>query len=55
MLRLVGRTTIRRGPEVPQGTVSYADWDGRFVQQRLETITQEWNEHVKDLQALSAA
>jgi len=31
------------------------DGSGRSVQQRLETITQEWNEHVKDLQALSAA
>jgi hypothetical protein len=31
------------------------DGHGRSVQQRLETITQEWNEHVRDLQALSAA
>jgi hypothetical protein len=31
------------------------DGHGHSVQQRLETITQEWNEHVKDLQALSAA
>ena len=31
------------------------DGNGRSVQQRLETITQEWNEHVKDLQELSAA
>ena len=31
------------------------DGNGRSVQQRLESITQEWHEHVKDLQALSAA
>jgi len=31
------------------------DGSGRSVQQRLENIAQEWNEHVKDLQALSAA
>jgi hypothetical protein len=31
------------------------DGNGRSVPQRLETISQEWNEHVKDLQALSAA
>lgn len=55
MLRLVERTTIRQGLEVPQGTVSYTDWAGRSVQQHLETITQVWNEPVKDLQALSAA
>jgi len=31
------------------------DGSGRSVQQRLETIGQHWNEHVKELQALSAA
>jgi hypothetical protein len=31
------------------------DGHGRSVQQCLESITQEWNEHVRDLQALSAA
>jgi len=31
------------------------DGSGRSVQQRLETIAQHWNEHVKELQALSAA
>src|SRR5262245_32223947 len=31
------------------------DGSGRSVQQRLETITQHWNEHVKELQALNAA
>jgi len=31
------------------------DGNGRSVQQRLETIVQHWSEHVKELQALSAA
>jgi hypothetical protein len=31
------------------------DGSGRSVQQRFETIAQHWNEHVKELQALSAA
>ncbi len=31
------------------------DGHGRSVQQRFETITREWNTHVKELQALSAA
>jgi hypothetical protein len=31
------------------------DGSGRSVQQRLETIAQHWNEHVTELQALSAA
>jgi hypothetical protein len=31
------------------------DGGGRSVQQRLETIVQHWNEHVTELQALSAA
>jgi hypothetical protein len=31
------------------------DGSGRSVQQRLETIAQHWNEHITELQALSAA
>jgi len=31
------------------------DGSGRSVQQRLETIAHHWNEHVTELQALSAA
>jgi hypothetical protein len=31
------------------------DGSGRSVQQRLETITQRWNELIRELQALSAA
>ena len=31
------------------------DGSGRSAQQRLEIIAQHWNEHVKELQALSAA
>jgi hypothetical protein len=31
------------------------DGSGRSVQQRLETIAQHWNEHVTELQTLSAA
>jgi len=40
----------------PQATVLVlGDGTGRTVQQRLETIAHHWNEHVKELQALSAA
>ena len=40
----------------PNATVVImGDGSGRSVQQRLETIGQHWNEHVKELQALSAA
>ena len=31
------------------------DGNGRSVQQRLETIAHHWGEHIKELQALSAA
>jgi hypothetical protein len=40
----------------PQATVLVlGDGTSRSVQQRLETMAQHWNEHVKELQALSAA
>jgi hypothetical protein len=40
----------------PQATVLvFGDGSERSVQQRLETIASHWNEHVKELQALSAA
>lgn len=40
----------------PNATVLVlGDGNGRSVQQRLETIAQHWNEHVTELQALSAA
>src|SRR5215471_1516518 len=40
----------------PNATVLImGDGSGRSAQQRLETIAQHWNEHVKELQALSAA
>jgi hypothetical protein len=42
-------------PDPHTTVVIMGDGHGRSVQQRLEAITQEWNEHVKDLQALSAA
>jgi len=40
----------------PNATVLVlGDGNGRSVQQRLETIAHHWNEHVTELQALSAA
>jgi len=40
----------------PNATVLImGDGSGRSVQQRLETIAHHWSEHVKELQALSAA
>ena len=40
----------------PNATVLImGDGSGRSVQQRLETVAHHWNEHVKELQALSAA
>ncbi len=42
-------------PDPNATIVIMGDGSGRSVQQRLETIGQHWNEHVKELQALSAA
>lgn len=40
----------------PNATVLVSgDGSGRSVLQRLETITHHWNEHVRELQTLSAA
>jgi hypothetical protein len=40
----------------PQATVLVlGDGTGRSVRQRLETIAHHWDEHIKELQALSAA
>jgi hypothetical protein len=40
----------------PQATVVvFGDGSGRSVLQRLETMAQQWDEHLKKLQALSAA
>jgi len=42
-------------PEPNTTILVMGDGSGRSVQQRLETIAQHWNEHVTELQALSAA
>lgn len=42
-------------PDLHTTVLIMGDGSGRSVQQRLETIAQHWNEHVKELQALSAA
>jgi hypothetical protein len=46
---------VRTIPDPNTVVLVMGDGSGRSMQQRLETIAQEWNEHVKDLQALSAA
>jgi len=46
---------VRTIPDPNTTVLVMGDGNGRSVQQRLETMAQEWNEHVKDLQALSAA
>jgi len=51
--RLVQAT--RTIPDPNTTILVMGDGSGRSVQQRLETIAQHWNEHVTELQALSAA
>ena len=47
---------VARALPDPNATVLImGDGSGRSVQQRLETIAHHWSEHVKELQALSAA
>ena len=46
---------VRTMPDPNTTILLMGDGSGRSVQQRLETIAQHWNEHVKELQALSAA
>jgi len=45
----------RAVPDPHTTVLIMGDGSGRSVQQRLETIAQHWSEHVKELQALSAA
>jgi hypothetical protein len=42
-------------PDAQATVLVLGDGSGRSVRQRLETIASHWNEHVKELQALSAA
>jgi hypothetical protein len=42
-------------PDAQATVLVLGDGSGRSVQQRLETIMHHWDEHVKELQALSAA
>ena len=46
---------VRTIPDPNTIILVMGDGSGRSVQQRLETIAQHWNEHVMELQALSAA
>jgi len=46
---------VRALPDPNATVLVLGDGSGRSVQQRLETIAQHWNEHVTELQALSAA
>jgi hypothetical protein len=48
-------TAARTLPDAQTTVVVLGDGSERSVQQRLETIAQHWDEHVKELQALSAA
>ena len=45
----------RACPEPSTTVLVMGDGSGRSVLQRLETIAHHWNEHVKELQALTAA
>src|SRR5262245_3206459 len=45
----------RAVPDLNTVVLIMGDGSGRSVQQRLEAIAHHWNEHVKELQALSAA
>jgi hypothetical protein len=42
-------------PDAQATVLMLGDGSGRSVRQRLETIAHHWDEHVKELQALSAA
>jgi hypothetical protein len=46
---------VRAIPDPNTIVLVMGDGSGRSVQQRLETMAQHWNEHVTELQALSAA
>jgi hypothetical protein len=46
---------VRALPDPNMTILIMGDGNGRSVQQRLETIAHHWNEHVTELQALSAA
>jgi hypothetical protein len=46
---------VRALPDPNTTVLVLGDGSGRSVQQRLETIAHHWNEHVTELQALSAA
>ena len=46
---------VRTIPDLNTIILVMGDGSGRSVQQRLETIAHHWNEHVMELQALSAA
>jgi hypothetical protein len=46
---------VRALPDVQATVLVMGDGSGRSVQQRLETMAHHWDEHVKELQALSAA
>jgi len=46
---------VRALPDPNATVLVLGDGSGRSVQQRLETIAHHWNEHVTELQALSAA
>jgi hypothetical protein len=42
-------------PDAQTTVLVFGDGSERSIQQRLETIAHHWDEHVKELQALSAA
>jgi hypothetical protein len=46
---------VRALPDPNATVLVLGDGSGRSVQQRLETIAHHWNEHITELQALSAA
>ena len=46
---------VRALPDPNATVLVLGDGNGRSVQQRLETIAHHWNEHITELQALSAA
>jgi hypothetical protein len=46
---------VRALPDARATVLVFGDGSERSAEQRLETMAQHWNEHVKELQALSAA
>ena len=46
---------VRTIPDPNTTVLVMGDGSGRSIRQRLETMAQHWNEHVTELQALSAA